>query len=408
MSDPISGSDAVLMTVRKHWIILAEETTGVAIAAFVPLIFLGALSAAPYGFSADLSFLRVISILWLLVCWMTLALLWTAYYLDIWIVTDKHIYAVDQIGLFERNVRTIALERIEEINVRTEGVLQTFFKYGTIEVHTASPNEDDAVFRGIPDPQMVRSLLLDQIERLPQLERENAELHTATENQEKLIHMVGHEVKSYLTKSAGALAAIAEGDLGTVPEGVQKMAGAALQETRKGVDTVSNILHGADTSHGTLALEKKKFDLKQTVLQAARALEDVALKKGLAYELLASEGELPFVGDEAKLRDQVFRNLIENAIRYTPRGTIRMELTASGSQYRFIITDSGVGISPEDMQKLFTEGGHGAHSKDVNPDSTGFGLSIAKQITEAHGGAIRAESKGSGSGSSFIVELPTA
>lgn len=205
MSDPISGSDTVLMTVRKHWIILAQETVGIAIAAFIPLLFLGGLAAAPYGFSADLSFLRVLAILWILVCWMTLALLWTAYYLDIWIVTDKHIYAVDQIGLFTRNVRTIALERIEEINVRTDGVLQTFFTYGTIEVHTASPNEDDAVFRGIPDPHMVRSLLLDQIERLPQLERENAALQTATQDQEKLIHMVGHEVKSYLTKSAGAL-----------------------------------------------------------------------------------------------------------------------------------------------------------------------------------------------------------
>lgn len=405
MSDPISGSDAVLMTVRKHWIILAEETIGVAIAAFVPLIFLGALSSAPYGFSADLSFLRVISILWLLVCWMTLALLWTAYYLDIWIVTEKHIYAVDQIGLFERNVRTIALERIEEINVRTEGVLQTFFQYGTIEVHTASPNENDAIFRGIPDPQMVRSLLLDQIERLPQLERENAALQTATENQEKLIHMVGHEVKSYLTKSAGALAAIAEGDLGTVPEGVQKMAGAALQETRKGVDTVSNILHGADTSKGTLTIEKKAFDLKQMILEAARALEGDARRKGLAYDLLASGSVFPFMGDEPKLRDQVFRNLIENAIRYTPSGKIHMELTAEGSIYRFTITDSGIGISPEDMSKLFTEGGHGVHSKEINPDSTGFGLSIAKQIVTAHSGTIRAESQGSGS--TFIVELPT-
>lgn len=408
MSDLISGNDAVLMTVRKHWIILAEETIGVAVIAFIPLLFLGGLAAAPYGFSADLSFLRVLSILWLLVCWMTIALLWTAYYLDIWIVTDKHIYAVDQIGLFTRNVRTIALERIEEINVRTEGVLQTFFKYGTIEVHTASPNEDDAVFRGIPDPQMVRSLLLDQIERLPQLERENAQLHTAAQNQEKLIHMVGHEVKTYLTKSAGALAAIAEGDLGDVPEDVQKMAGAALQETRKGVDTVSNILHGADTSKGTLAIDQKPFDLKQMILEAARALEDTARRKGLAYDLLASEGALPFTGDEAKLRDQVFRNLIENSIRYTPSGKIHMELISSNGMYRFTITDTGVGITPQDMQKLFTEGGHGTHSKEVNPDSTGFGLSIAKQITDAHGGTIRAESQGSGSGSTFVVELPAA
>jgi signal transduction histidine kinase len=328
--------------------------------------------------------------------------------LDIWIVTDRHIYAVDQIGLFDRTVRTIALERIEEINVRTEGVLQTFFGYGTIEVHTASPNEDDAVFRGIPDPQIVRSLILDQIEQLPRLERENEALQATAKDQEKLIHMVGHEVKTYLTKSAGALAAIAGGDLGAVPDDVQKMAGAALAETRKGVTTVSDILHGADTSKGTLAMERRLFDLKSMILEAARALEEGAHRKGLSYDLLAEAGDYTFLGDEHKLREQVFRNLIENSIRYTPQGSIHMELTKPGGKIRFSITDTGVGISAEDMPKLFTEGGHGTHSKEVNPDSTGFGLSIAKQITEAHGGRIWAESKGVGTGSTFVVELPTS
>ncbi len=84
-----------------------------------------------------------------------------------------------------------------------------------------------------------------------------------------------------------------------------------------------------------------------------------------------------------------------------------MELTKSDNVIRFTIIDTGVGISPEDMPKLFTEGGHGTHSKEINPDSTGFGLSIAKQIVEAHSGTIRAESQGSGVGSTFIVELPT-
>ena len=85
-----------------------------------------------------------------------------------------------------------------------------------------------------------------------------------------------------------------------------------------------------------------------------------------------------------------------------------MDISKNGSIVRFEIQDTGVGISASDMQKLFTEGGHGEHSKEVNKDSTGFGLSIAKQIVDAHGGKVWAESAGPGTGSRFIVELPAA
>lgn len=402
------ANESILLTARKHWVILARDSIAAIVAGLLPFFFIGVVGNAPYGFTADLSFLHLLAILWLLVCWMVLALIWTAYYLDIWIVTEKHIYVIDQVGLFDRKVRTLALDHIEEINVRTEGFLQTYFKFGSIELLTASPTEENAYFEGMPDPPYVRALILDQIEHYVKLEKENKELSTTTKDQEKLIHLVGHEVKGYLTKSSAALAAIAEGDFGTVPQPVQHIAGTALQETRKGVDTVMNILHGSDPAKGTLSLEKKPFDAKASVAAIAQALKPAAEAKGLQYNLYAGEGTYTLIGDEAKLRDHVFRNLIDNAIRYTQAGSIRMDLMTNGHIVRFQVEDSGVGISSEDKQKLFTEGGKGAHSNSVNPESTGFGLSIAKQIAEAHGGRIWAESAGVGHGSIFIVELPIA
>src|SRR3989344_2795913 len=406
MTDLELTDENVILTLRKHWVVFARDSIGTLIVGFLPLVLAGGLAVAPYGFSSDLAFLRVLAILWLLVCWLALALIWTAYYLDIWLLTDKHIYIIEQIGLFNRQVRTVSFERIEEIQVRTEGFLQTFFGYGTIEVLTASADEENAMFRGIPDPQMVRSFVLDQIEHFARVEKENVRLQETTKDQEKLIHLVGHEVKGYLTKSSAAFASIVEGDYGAVPQPMQQMAGSALAETRKGVDTVMNILHGADASTGTLALEKKPFDRKHAALAVAQSLQASALQKGLAFDLFAGEGEYTFAGDEAKLRDQVFRNLIDNAIRYTQQGSIRMDLTKIGSTIRFEIKDTGVGITRETMQKLFTEGGKDEHSQEVNKESTGFGLSIAKQIVEAHGGKIWAESAGTGTGSKFIVELP--
>ncbi len=76
--------------------------------------------------------------------------------------------------------------------------------------------------------------------------------------------------------------------------------------------------------------------------------------------------------------------------------------------FRFSVKDNGIGITPEDMKNLFTEGGHGKESIKTNVHSTGYGLYIAKKIIEAHGGRIWAESDGQDKGARFIVELPAA
>ena len=111
-------------------------------------------------------------------------------------------------------------------------------------------------------------------------------------------------------------------------------------------------------------------------------------------------------GDEEKIRRHVIRNIIDNSIKYTPHGSVRVNLGRDGSKMHLVISDTGVGITPEDMKHLFTEGGHGKDSIKVNVHSTGYGLFIAKQIVEAHGGKIWADSDGEDKGSRFIIELP--
>ena len=80
------------------------------------------------------------------------------------------------------------------------------------------------------------------------------------------------------------------------------------------------------------------------------------------------------VGDKEKIQEHVVRNLIDNAIRYTPKGSIHVSLTRASKNIRFSVKDTGVGITEEDKARLFTEGGHGKDSIKVNVDSTGYGL----------------------------------
>lgn len=253
---------------------------------------------------------------------------------------------------------------------------------------------------------LVRSVRREVAQR-EEIEHKEAELEVANQQQVRLLHFISHEVKGYLTKAQGVFAGVLEGDYGPVNEEARTVAASSLGEMRKGVALVMDILEASNLRKGTVAFAKTRFDLRDAIHMVVDEVRPMATKKQLILEASIPPGAYFIEGDEDKLTKHVFRNLIENAVKYTPHGRVRVSLARTGAVTRLVVEDSGVGITPEDMQKLFTEGGHGAESQRVNPDSTGYGLFIAKQVVEAHAGRIYAESDGAGKGSRFIVELPT-
>ncbi|MBI4079820.1 hypothetical protein HY414_01145 [Candidatus Kaiserbacteria bacterium] len=246
-----------------------------------------------------------------------------------------------------------------------------------------------------------------EIEQRELIEKQEKELKVANKQQESLLHFISHEVKGYLTESQAGFASIVEGDFGTVPDKLKTMAGGALASVRRGVSTIMDLLDASNFKKGTMTFAKNAFDLRKAVRDVVDELKPSADEKSLTIDLAIGEGAYMFTGDEDKIRRHVIRNLIDNAIKYTPRGSVKVELT-DGEKLRFAVKDSGVGITPEDMRNLFTEGGHGKNAIKVNVHSTGYGLFIAKEVVEAQGGKIWAESEGEGKGSTFIVEFPIA
>jgi len=105
---------------------------------------------------------------------------------------------------------------------------------------------------------------------------------------------------------------------------------------------------------------------------------------------------------------QVFQNLIDNSIRYTPKGTINIQLTTNNNKVLFTVKDTGVGISDELKPKLFTKNGRDKNSLKININSTGFGLAFVKGVVVAHHGRVWAESAGPNKGSTFYMELPVS
>jgi len=136
---------------------------------------------------------------------------------------------------------------------------------------------------------------------------------------------------------------------------------------------------------------------KQSDADDKKLIIDIHINEKENYEIM---------GDHEKITSRVLHNLIENTIIYTPTGGFTIDLHKTNDKILLTIKDTGTGITPEDMQILFTRGGHGKNSLKVNAHSIGDGLYLAKVIVEKHKGKIWAESEGAGKGAAFFVELP--
>lgn len=164
----LEDDEQILLLVRRHWFVFVLKVLGVVFTALAPFILLvivsmveitsNMVSTALSDYSNTIWFA---SALWLLLNWMTLAYLWTDYYLDIWVVTDRRIISIDQRGLFVRSVGSFRLERLQDMNIVIPGFLATMLDYGHIEAQTASGAEEEFQVRFLPHPREIKSLILE-------------------------------------------------------------------------------------------------------------------------------------------------------------------------------------------------------------------------------------------------------
>ncbi|MEK9153842.1 MAG: HAMP domain-containing sensor histidine kinase [Patescibacteria group bacterium] len=396
----IDSNEKEVARTRTHWIVFVESAGLIILLALGPFlihsIFTGNFVIPKNG--GFIILVQVMGYLWILIAWIALLTTWTSYRLNRLIVTDRRIVHVVQMALFASAVRTWRMDAIKEVFVNKRGPLQVTLNYGSIMIRTSNNATTDTIF-DVPNPERFREAIFRGVSSIATLTAENV-------GQTQLLHTISHEVKAHLAKNAAALASIVEGDFGQAPEQLKKMAGEALAETRKGVSMVTDILKTSDFKTGSITFEKHAFDLKKAIENVIAELKPESERKKLVLDFTATDSACFIIGDEEKIRDHVIKNLIENAIRYTPAGSIHVALAHIDKFAVLMVADTGVGISGHDLSKLFTEGGKGDQSTAVNPSSTGYGLFIAKSVVDAHGGSIWAQSPGSGSGSQFYACLP--
>jgi signal transduction histidine kinase len=158
----------------------------------------------------------------------------------------------------------------------------------------------------------------------------------------------------------------------------------------------------SEAETGTLRLQKQRVDLAGVVRDAMDLYADVAEDRGISVHVDAPE-DVCVHADRNRLR-QVAANLLDNAVKYTPRGG-RVELAArrEGAQALLIVRDTGPGIPPEDRPRIFDRLYRGDRSRSER--GLGLGLSLVRAIVEAHQGGVTVDST-PGGGSAFTVHLP--
>lgn len=236
------------------------------------------------------------------------------------------------------------------------------------------------------------------------VERQRELLNIANKDQQHLLSFITHQVKGYMTRSRSIFSGIIDGDYGAVKGKLGEIVKQGYKYETEGVQTVQNILNASGLKRGTMKFNIKKIDIIEIIRKTINSSKSAALDKKIDLQDNLPNKKILINGDFLKL-SEVFKNLIDNAILYTPNGSVSVELEESEKGVVVSIKDTGIGLSSEDQKKLFKEGGIGEKSLEYNVNTTGYGLFIADKIIKEHGGKIIAKSEGRDKGSEFIVEL---
>ncbi|MDO8377605.1 ATP-binding protein [Phenylobacterium sp.] len=230
------------------------------------------------------------------------------------------------------------------------------------------------------------------------------EAEAANRAKSTFLATMSHEIRTPLNGVLGMAQAMARDELSPVQRDrldVVRQSGETL------LAILNDVLDLSKIEAGKLELEVAAFDLEELALGAHAAFTAIANKKGLSFNLVVEpEARGAYLGDSTRLR-QVIYNLVSNALKFTPSGEVRVRLARDGGDLCVEVSDTGVGMSPDQLDRLFRKFEQADASTTRRYGGTGLGLAICRELCELMGGAIGAVSV-EGEGTTFIARLPMA
>jgi signal transduction histidine kinase len=241
-----------------------------------------------------------------------------------------------------------------------------------------------------------------------ELNEANAKLRELAEMKEEFLALTTHDLRSPLTVISGVISFFTSGRLGELSPEQKNMVSMMERNTQNLIELVNDLLDASKLESGTMRMDLAAIDLREVVRELRETmLLTLAREKGI--ELVETfPDDLPGVeADRAKLR-RILLNLLSNALKFTGKGG-RVHIFAEeqgDGRVRVSVSDTGVGIAPEDVERLFDKYEQTRSRATRGEKGTGLGLYITKQLVELHGSQINVKSElGKGSTFSFTLQV---
>jgi two-component system CheB/CheR fusion protein len=255
------------------------------------------------------------------------------------------------------------------------------------------------------------------VTELRRLERERTQLleaeqtartqaESANRVKDEFLATLSHELRTPITIIVGWSRLLIKKH-GDTNEDLRKGLNLIITNAMGQAQIISDLLDISSIMSGKTILHLKPVDLKDCVAQCVTAQQLHAKDRGI--DLILEQGEEPAVviGDLGRLQ-QVFGNLLTNALKFTPPGgRVTVRQTPVGETFEVSVEDTGEGIAPDFLPQIFARFRQEDNSGARRHGGLGLGLAIVKQIIEMLGGSVRAQSEGRGQGARFIVSLPS-
>lgn len=223
--------------------------------------------------------------------------------------------------------------------------------------------------------------------------------------QKRFVSDASHELRTPLSVIQASLEVLEAEEGGKMGAFSRQVLDDLKDETRRMSSLVTQLLSVAQGDSSELSLNMESFALRDEIMKVVRQVKPLAQEKELFLDAVIPS-EFPVYADRERLR-QLLLILLDNALRYTPKGGGGITVTAKpdGRDVILAVKDTGIGIPQEKHEEIFERFYRADPSRDRGAGQAGLGLSIAKWIAEAHGGRIWVESE-PGQGSTFTVRLP--